>query len=175
MPCNAMKIQTFFVVILAVLIVFPSFVRAQINDSAFSVTGFPLPRFVSLASDKVYLRIGPGTKYPVLWEYQRKGLPVEIVMEFDVWRKIKDHEGTQGWVHKSLLSGKRTAISAHDDLIEIKRKPESKSRLMAYAEPKSVLSLEECMPQWCRIEAQGYSGFVERKYLWGIYENETID
>ncbi|MFP4312787.1 MAG: SH3 domain-containing protein [Alphaproteobacteria bacterium] len=150
-------------------------VQAQERADAFSVTGYPIPRFVSLSSDKVYMRSGPGRKYPVLWEYQRKGLPVEVVMEFDVWRKIRDYEGTQGWVHRSLLSGKRTAIINHEDLVPIKRKPKESARLMAYIQPLALLSLEECDNEWCFIEAQGYSGWVQRKFLWGVYEGETID
>lgn len=175
MPCNIKKIQIFFAFMLILPCVFSKPTIAQNDKSVFSVTGFPIPRFVSLASDKVFMRTGPGRKYPVMWEYQRKGLPVEVIMEFDVWRKIRDHEGTQGWVHKSLLSGRRTAISIQDDLIEIKRKPDVGSRLMAYAQNSSILNLQECRSDWCLIEAQGYKGWTQRKYLWGIYENESID
>lgn len=175
MPWNAMKIQTFFLFFATLLMAFPQSVSAQESNSAFSVTGFPIPRFVSLSSDKIYMRSGPGTKYPVLWEYNRKGLPVEVVMEFDVWRKIRDQDGDQGWVHKSLISGKRTAIAKSDDLIELKRKADNDARLMAYLEPGAILDIQECEKSWCYVSAQGYSGWVERNYLWGIYESEIID
>ena len=67
----------------------------------------PLPRFASLDSNEVNLRAGPGTDYPILWVYQRKGLPVEIIQEFDTWRRIRDRDGTVGWVQQNQLSGKR--------------------------------------------------------------------
>ena len=93
MPSIAYKIQLFSLFLAVFLVFAGSYVRAQEPKSMFSATGYPIPRFVSLSSDKVYMRSGPGTKYPVLWEYKRKGLPVEITMEFDVWRKIKDVDG----------------------------------------------------------------------------------
>src|SRR6202012_2445570 len=72
-------------------------------------TKLPLPRFVSLDANDVNMRAGPGTEYPILWQYHRKGLPVEIVQEFDTWRRIRDRDGAIGWVQANLLSNKRTA------------------------------------------------------------------
>ena len=37
-------------------------------------------------------------------------MPVEIIAEYEAWRKVRDWEGTEGWMHQSLLSGQRTAI-----------------------------------------------------------------
>src|SRR5919204_606278 len=73
-------------------------------------SGLPLPRFASLRSDEVNVRTGPGTRYPVDWVFKRKGMPVEIVAEFENWRKIRDWQGASGWVHQSLLTGKRSFI-----------------------------------------------------------------
>ena len=73
-------------------------------------TGLPLPRFVSLAADRVNVRFGPGKQYPVNWVFARKGLPVEIIAEFDTWRKIRDYDGEEGWIHSSLLSSRRTIM-----------------------------------------------------------------
>ena len=73
-------------------------------------TGLPLPRFVSLAAERVNVRFGPGKQYPVNWMFARQGLPVEIIEEFDTWRKIRDHDGEEGWVHSSLLSSRRTIM-----------------------------------------------------------------
>ncbi len=148
---------------------------AQGANAAFQVTGLPLPRFVSLSSNKVYMRTGPGRKYPILWEYQRKGLPVEIVMEFDVWRKIKDPSGDQGWVHQSLLSGKRTAMIAGDDMAAIKKQPENGSRIMAYVEPKAIVSLTACHGGYCQVSSGVYTGWIERKYIWGVYAAEEFN
>ena len=70
-------------------------------------TGLPLPRFVTLRANEVNLRSGPGTRYPIDWVYRRSGMPVEIIDEFDTWRRIRDWQGTEGWVHQSMVQGRR--------------------------------------------------------------------
>ncbi len=175
MPFKSYKIQCFSLFLAAFLLVTPVSVLAQDAKSVFSATGFPIPRFVSLSSDKVYMRSGPGTKYPVLWEYKKKGLPVEVIMEFDIWRKIRDVDGTEGWVHKSLLSGRRYVIVNADDLVSLKRKPQDDARLMAYLEPGAIATVDECAGAWCKVSAEGYVGWSERKNFWGVYPNEEFD
>ena len=88
-------------------------VRAQGAASAQPVgpSGLPLPRFVSLKSGRVNLRIGPGLNYSVDWMYMKPGLPMEIVQEYDNWRRVRDSEGSEGWINQSLLSGRRTALA----------------------------------------------------------------
>ncbi len=73
-------------------------------------TGLPVPRYVSLKTDRVNLREGPSKDHRTAWVYQRAGLPVEIIAEYETWRRIRDSEGTEGWVLHSLLSGRRTAL-----------------------------------------------------------------
>ena len=68
------------------------------------------PRYVSLKTDRVNLREGPSKDHRTAWVFQRAGLPVEIVAEYETWRRIRDSEGTEGWVLHSLLSGRRTAL-----------------------------------------------------------------
>lgn len=153
------------------LAVFSQALMAQEKD-AFRSTNYPLPRFVSLASEKVYVRAGPGAQFPIKWEYSKKSLPVEIILEFDTWRKIRDFEGGEGWVHQSLLSGSRTVLVRGEEPVSVRRKPEEKGRLVAYLEPQVVASLESCEKGWCRLEASGYKGWVSRASIWGVYEDE---
>ncbi|QNT77668.1 SH3 domain-containing protein [Entomobacter blattae] len=75
-----------------------------------TVTGLPLPRFASLRADEVNWRVGPGSRYPIQWVYHRRGMPVRILREFDVWRLIEDAEGQKGWVHQATLVGRRSFI-----------------------------------------------------------------
>lgn len=189
MHCKAYKIQLFSLVLVLFMYLGMGMTQKsyaqntqtaqetspEINNPAFSVTGLPIPRFVSLSSDKIFMRTGPGQKYPLLWQYNRKNLPVEIIMEFDVWRKIRDVEGAEGWVHKSLLSGKRFVIARSDEMIPVYNRPQSDGRLMAYIESNAIGSLETCEPEWCEIKAQGYSGWVQRKFLWGVYDTEQFN
>lgn len=149
---------------------------AQNSKDAFTSTGFPVPRFVSLRSSEAYARTGPGKQYPIRYIYQRKGLPVEVVLEYEGWRKIRDKDGAEGWVHHTLLSGKRTAVINAQNNITLLRKDEADSRPMAEIEPGALVEIDKCVKGgWCHVNAAGYKGWIMRKYLWGVYENEFFD
>ncbi len=141
----------------------------------FRTTDLPLPRFVSLRSEKTYVRTGPALRYPIKWVYKQKGLPVEIVQEFDAWRKVKDYEGDLGWVHQSLLTGERTVLIDHVDPVPVRQGFSSDSKMVARLEPLVSANLKKCSDDWCRVETHGYDGWVERKYLWGIYDSEELN
>lgn len=158
--------------LLLLLLLFPSLAFAQ---DAFRSTDLPLPRFVSLSASEAYVRAGPGKKYPIKWVFKQKSLPLEIILEFDHWRKVRDHEGEEGWLHKSLLSGRRTAIVKADTQVPITRKPEPGSSINAYLEPGVLIRIHECTQYTCSINASGYKGWIDKAYLWGVYKDETFD
>lgn len=132
----------------------------------------PLPRFASLRSNKVNSHVGPGNNYPIEWTYVRQGLPVEITAEFDTWRQIRDSQGTQVWVHKSLLSGRRNAV-IQEKRRKLLKAPEKDAPVVAYVEPGVIGKLIECKKNWCYIQAKGYGGWLSRKFIWGVYPHET--
>lgn len=133
-----------------------------------------LPRFASLRAGEVNVRTGPGVRYPVEWVFVYRHMPIEIVAEFDTWRKVRDWQGTEGWVHRSMLSGRRTAIvttgrrSIHDV-------PARDARVIAEVEERVVGQLLKCQPQWCRVEIAGFRGWIRRAVIWGVYDGETFD
>lgn len=136
--------------------------------------GLPLPRFVSLRSNEVNLRTGPGIAYPVEWVYQRRRLPVEVIAEFDTWRKIRDWQGTVGWVHQSMLDGRRTARVMDTERL-LRRSPDDDAPAVARLEPGVIGELLACGPEWCRLDVKGYRGWLRRGEFWGAYEGETIE
>lgn len=137
-------------------------------------SGLPLPRYVSIGSNEVFVRSGPAQRYPVKWVYTRKGMPVEITQEFDVWRKVKDMNGDEGWINKALLSDRRHVVIQGQDEVPVYEKDDSGSRLVAKFEPGVVARVEECATGWCKLSAGGFAGWVERNILWGIYPQEEI-
>ncbi|QQG37429.1 MAG: hypothetical protein HYS17_08360 [Micavibrio aeruginosavorus] len=176
--------RLFSIILFLVLISFSSrFAQAQdaVGDAsgaygaAIKTSGLPLPRFVSLKSDKVYVRTGPSVRYPIRWIYQKADMPVEIIEEFDVWRKIRDSEGEGGWVSQTLLSGERTVLIKGDDLAPVREKPEEKARMVARLESGVIAKIDECHPAWCKVSAGGFKGWISRNSLWGIYENEEVN
>jgi SH3-like domain-containing protein len=135
----------------------------------------PLPRFASLDSSEVNLRAGPGKDYPILWVYQRRGLPVEIIQEFDTWRRIRDRDGTVGWVQQNLLSGKRGALVI-DEARTLRTDPTGGAKPVAILQPGVVAQIAECgTDNWCRIEVKGYKGWLRRDDFWGTYPDEVFE
>ncbi|WP_341899011.1 SH3 domain-containing protein [Ferrovibrio terrae] len=138
-------------------------------------SGLPLPRFVSLASEKVNARTGPGSRYPIAWQYQRRGLPVEVVAEYEYWRRIRDHDGTETWVHKNLTSGKRYA-TVEGSVRSLYKKADTATEVLLTAEPGVQARLRKCPDvAWCQVEIAGTRGWIPRAHLWGIYPSETFD
>jgi SH3-like domain-containing protein len=147
-------------------------------QAAMRATGLPLPRFVSLKSGEVNVRRGPGQDYDVAFTFVREGLPVEIIQEFDTWRKIRDAEGEVGWVFHSLLSGERTALVAPWETsgqFPAHSAASSGAAVVAYLEPRVVAGVKECTGNWCLISVQDHQGWIEQERLWGVYPGETFD
>ena len=140
------------------------------------VSSLPLPRFVSLRTNPVNLRAGPGVRYPVSWVYQRRLLPVEIIDEFENWRRIRDHEGEEGWVHQSMLSGQRTGIVS-GDVSPLYKGSTSASAIIAQVSPGVVITVDRCPEQteYCLVDADGIEGWLKRGVFWGLYDGEHID
>ncbi|MEQ9326826.1 MAG: SH3 domain-containing protein [Rhodospirillales bacterium] len=149
--------------------------EAQNADSA-GATGLPVPRFVTIRANKVNLRTGPGVRYPIDWEYRQAGLPVEIVGEYGTWRKVRDWQGDEGWMHQSMLSGRRSFM-VRGDVGALRETADRNARLVARLEAGVVGRIAECPATggWCKVEVEGFAGWLERERMWGIYPDELIE
>jgi SH3-like domain-containing protein len=148
------------------------------KDSPASASGLPIPRYVSLKSDHVNVRAGPTKDNDVAWVYTRSGLPVEITAEFENWRRVRDSEGSEGWVYHSLLSGRRTAVvtmKAKDDLAPIYDRADPNSSVAAKLQAGVVAQVKKCVSNWCRVIGNGFDGWIEQQRLWGVYADEKVD
>jgi len=143
-----------------------------------SVTSLPLPRFAALRSDEVNMRSGPGTRFPIEWTYQRRELPVEIVREFELWRRIRDPEGTEGWVHQSTLMGRRSFIvrGAPGTEVMLRRRSEDQAQPVARLRPGVVGRLRACEANipWCEAQIGEHRGYIKRADIWGVGPAEEV-
>lgn len=150
-------------------------------------SGLPLPRFVSIRSNEVNVRVGPGEKYAIAWIYLKAGTPVEIINEFDTWRKIRDLDGTEGWVHQSMLVGRRAGIVApwsQSPQIPLQSGRTADGGVRAFLAPGFRVDITECDGQWCEVAATDhptggrtatYHGYLPQESLWGVYRDENFD
>ncbi|MBX3519898.1 MAG: aspartyl-trna synthetase [Xanthobacteraceae bacterium] len=137
-----------------------------------------VPRFVSLRADKVHVRNGPSQNQDIRWTFARAGLPVEIIAEFENWRRIRDSDGADGWVHQAMLSGKRTVIvapHAKAKTIPVYERAGGEGRLIAELQPGVVANVKSCGKGWCRIYGDRFDGFILQTLLWGVYPDEVIE
>lgn len=142
-----------------------------------SASGLPLPRFVSLKSDKVNLRQGPSRNHQILFVYQRRGLPVEVTAEDEIWYRIRDSTGTQGWVLHSLLSGNRTALVAPDvkgGVFKLRGGASPSSPVVARLQSEVIANVKSCDDDWCRISGTGFAGYMRQSHLWGVFPHEKF-
>jgi len=146
-------------------------VLAQVSGS-----GLPLPRFVSLRAGEVNLRSGPGVQYPVEWVYRKSGLPLQVIAEYKTWRKVSDWQGSQGWVHQTMLSSKRNFIITGRTRTLLAKK-EHNARSVARLQANVTGRLISCPEgsEFCHIEVEGFEGWLKRGDFWGVLKGESLE
>lgn len=159
--------RLFVTLLIALQFVIPAYGYAG-EKNPFRVTSLPIPRFASLKNDEAFLRTGPGTIYPIKWVYKRAGLPVQIILEYEMWRKVKMPDGETGWVHHKLLSGKRTVITLGDKPVMAQQKPQIDSGVVYRIEPGVILEFDECRNDWCMVHKDDDKFWVARSAIWGV-------
>lgn len=145
-------------------------------------SGLRVPRFVSLKSNKVNVRRGPSTDQSIVWVFSRAGLPVEVIAEFENWRRVRDSEGADGWVFHSLLSGRRTVLVSPWSKgqpgpvsIPLHRRRSSGSGVVAQLQPGVIGDVIGCDGTWCELYVGDYDGYVQQEKLWGVYRDEKVE
>lgn len=155
-------------------------------SAAANPSGLPLPRFATTKSQPINVRVGPGTRYDIAFVFVQSGLPVEIVAEFDTWRKIRYADGREGWVHQNLLSGNRAgfvAPSAEGMQFPLRAGSADTSGIRAWLVSGFPVSIRGCDGTWCEVNATDhaggrsttYSGYLAQTELWGVYQDEVFD
>lgn len=150
--------------------------RPAIPPDVGTVTGLHLPRYASLKTDDVNMRSGPGSRYPVLWIYKRRELPVRIEREFDVWRLVEDMDGIKGWVHQATLTGRRSFVVTGSDPRTMRADPSDSAAAVAVLKPGVVGRIRSCdaTSAWCQVQVGDYRGWLARADFWGTDAGEAV-
>jgi SH3-like domain-containing protein len=154
--------------------------------AATNPSGLPLPRFVTVRAKESNVRVGPGYQYDISWTYKLAGTPVEIIQEFDVWRKIRDVDGSTGWVHQNMLSGTRAGYTIKDagDKIGLRTDASDEAGIVAWVGPGFPVKISSCKSGWCAVVAvdhpveghpTNFTGYLPETDLWGVYQGENFD
>jgi SH3-like domain-containing protein len=133
-----------------------------------------MPYWGSLSAGQARMRTGPGRNYPVNWFYQRQGLPVQVLETYPGWRKVRDPDGTSGWMIGNLVSDQRTGM-VKEAVADLREAPNADAKVVWRAEPGVVGRLSHCADGWCKLDVQGRGGFIEETKLWGVDPGENFD
>jgi SH3-like domain-containing protein len=133
-----------------------------------------IPYWASIASGRAMMRRGPGQNYPGMWEYRRADLPIQVLEIYQDWRKVRDPDGTIGWMLVRLLSDQRTAVVRGDAPRPLHEAPDAASPIRYRAEPGVVGRVSRCAGGWCRFDARGRGGYIRVDQIWGVDPGETI-
>jgi SH3-like domain-containing protein len=153
-------------------------VPARAGSDSATTGSLPMPRFVSIKADRVNVRGGPDDKHDISFIYTRVGWPVEIIGESENWRRIRDSDGSEGWVYHSLLSGKRMAavqLKAKTDLAPLHARPDMQSPVTAQLQVGVLGTVKACTGTWCHLVGDGFDGWIAQNSLWGVYPNEKFE
>ena len=195
-PARAWPATFVLGMLLAVMLVSAE-VRAQdaLQPAAAGIgpsTGLPLPRFVSLGTDEANIRTGPGARFPIEWVFVRRGMPIEVIAEYDNWRHVRDWDGAGGWIHRSLLSSRRGFVVLGDVALPLTADTGPEGAAVALVEPGVIGGLLSCpgstlaedvaadsvaaeADDRCYVDIAGRRGWLPRAMLWGVYPDEIVE
>ena len=149
------------------------FITVFITFSVFAVPKkLPIPRYVTIKFNEVNARTGPTQNCPIEWVFIKKGEPVEVIAEYDQWRKIRDIKGEGGWVHSRVISGNRSVIFVAKNIMPLIAFPSKYNKIVAKLTPQIRCVLYKCDKNWCKVNCKSYKGWIARKFLWGVYPDE---
>ena len=143
-----------FLIILFFLLINPYNVTSEENNY-----------FVSLKKDKVYVRYGPGKNYPIKYIYKKKFLPIKVIDKKDNFRRIIDHKKNSGWIHISQLRKSKSLIVTSQKILF--KKPTKYSKPLARLDVGRLLLIKKCEKNWCNIETEKFSGWIDKTNIWG--------
>ena len=135
-------------------------------------SGLEIPRMVSLKRSLVFMRAGPGLKYPIKFEFSKKEYPVKIIAEYYNWRQVVTYDNIKGWMATHLLSSVKTGLILQTTFL--KNRPSNQSISKAKLLPKLLIKIKKCNAEWCKViivKNDKFVGWVKKEFIWGSTKN----
>ena len=124
------------------------------------------PKYVSLKKNKVFSRWNASFEAPIRYVYHKKGLPVLIIRKKDNWRRVRDIYGDESWIHRSMISNKKTFINRKEQ--NLIKYVENKNSIIAITNSGVVGRILKCNENYCKVKIKGFKGWLKKEFLWGI-------
>ena len=111
------------------------------------------------------LRAGPGAWYPIKWIIKTPNLPLKLIENEEKFNKVELHDGTVGWLSKTLISRKKNLIVIKDAKLFNKN-----GLVLAKILKDFIIKKHDCdikNVELCKVKAKKKVGYIEKKFLWG--------
>jgi len=139
---------------------------------AINGSGLQIPRMVSLKQSRVFMRSGPGTNYPIKFEFKKKKYPMKIIAEYYNWRQVVTYDNIKGWIATHLLSSVKTGLILKTTFLKIS--PSNQSLSKAKLLPQLLIEIKKCNTEWCKViivKNDKFDGWVQKEFIWGLTKN----
>ena len=97
------------------------------------------------------------------------GLPLEVVVDTDVWVKVRDHSGRLAWIEKSALGGAKT-VMVKAETSAIRQQPRAEAEVVFRAARGVLLEVtgDADAYGWLPVKhADGQAGWLPAHEAWG--------
>lgn len=149
-------------------------VAGAVTAAAWAQPTRPVPYWASLTAGDALMRTGPGRNYPASWRYRRVGLPLKVVAVHESWRKVREPDGTEGWMASVLLTDRRTAM-VRGEVLPLRVEPSGSAPIRWRAAPGVIGRISRCRDGWCLLDVNGRQGFAATAGLWGVEAGEAVE
>ena len=122
-------------------------------------------KFLMLKNNKVNVRYGPSLDDPIKYIYKKIYLPVQVIDKKENFRRIIDYQKNSGWIHWTQLIKSKSVITTSSKILF--KKPTKYSKPIAKIEKGRLLIVKKCVKNWCNIQTDKFSGWIDLTNIWG--------
>lgn len=124
--------------------------------------------FKSIGAIPVVLYDAPSLKGGKLYAAPR-GMPVEVILTYGAWSKVRDMAGDLSWVESKELVVRRNVIVRVPNA-KVRATPDENAALVFSADKNVLLELAESIAGgWIKVKHRdGQMGYIKISEVWGV-------
>ena len=124
--------------------------------------------FKSVGAAPVILYDAPSVKGGKLYVAPR-GMPLEVVLSYGEWVKVRDASGEMAWTEAKGLSPKRNVVARTANL-KVRASPDDNASPVLLVDKGVLLELsEQPTSGWVKVRHKdGQTGYVKTSEVWGL-------
>ena len=124
--------------------------------------------FKTVGANPAILYDAPSSKGGKLYVAPR-GMPLEVVLSYGEWVKVRDASGEMAWTEAKGLSAKRNVVARAANL-KVRASPDDTASAILLVDKGVLLEMsEQPSSGWVKVRHKdGQSGYVKTSEVWGL-------